>query len=318
MSASMKRVWVTGIAGFLGSHTAGAFLARGWDVVGIGNPPTTTGFEPPVSRRNGEHACAWGPISAESLARALNLYGPPDIVVHAAGSGAVAASFADPLGDFERAVATTATLLDCLRIAAPHARLVLPSSAAVYGVRPAKAISEAVEPAPVSPYGSHKWMAELLCRQASHNFGQPTSVVRFFSLYGPKLRKQILWDLANRLKPDLPELVMDGTGDETRDMLYIDDAVDLLCLLADQQAGGFQLFNGGTGQVTTVRRIAQGLIRRISPATRLVFTGRVRAGDPQHLLADVDGAAGLGFAPKVGLDEGLDRYVSWFQRTSAE
>lgn len=309
----MNRIWVTGIAGFLGAQTARVFLERGWDVVGLGNPPAMPGDDA-VSVRDGAPARISGPIDAESLALALDCYGAPDVVVHAAGSGTVAPSFTDPLKDFERAVATTAVLLDCLRKAAPGAHVLLPSSAAVYGIRSAEPISEIVEPAPVSPYGFHKWMAEILCRQTSHTFGQRISVVRFFSLYGPRLRKQILWDLSNRLRLHPAELVMDGTGEESRDMLYVDDAVDLLYLAAAQETDGLSIINGGTGRATTVRQLAQGLIDRISPSTCLNFTGKVRAGDPRHLLADVRRLAKLGYTPNIAIEQGLDRYVRWFEQ----
>jgi UDP-glucose 4-epimerase len=307
----MKRVWVTGTAGFLGRGVARRFLSGGWTVVGIGNPPRDASDDPaPVSPIEGRPAFVAGPITPASLERALELGGPPDVVVHAAGSGAVAPSFADPLKDFDRAVTSTALVLDCLRRHAPAARLVLPSSAAVYGVRPPGPISEDTQPAPVSPYGGHKLAAEILCRQAQTSFGQPVAILRLFSLYGPGLRKQLLWDLSMRLAARPAMLTMDGTGEETRDLLYIDDAVEL-AWQAGQGPQEYGLVNGGTGQASTVRQVAEGLIARISPQTQLAFTGAVRLGDPRYLCADATRLNALGYSPRLSLRQGLDSYVAW-------
>jgi UDP-glucose 4-epimerase len=306
----MKTVWVTGIAGFLGGAVARRLASAGWRVAGAGNAPP--GWEPDVSTVGGRPAFVPGMLSPEGFAALQALTGPPDAVIHAAGSGAVGPSFADPYRDFCRAVTGTAVVLDHLRRAAPAARLVLSSSAAVYGVRSETRLAEGLEPAPASPYGAHKQMAEVLCRQASQSFGQPTAVVRFFSLYGPPLRKQLLWDLSRRLAERPERLVLGGSGEETRDLLFIDDAVRLIERLAEDDAP-FRLVNGGTGRASSVRQIAAGLIARLSPETELAFTGETRKGDPRDLVADTARLAALGFDARVSLDEGLDRYAAWFR-----
>jgi UDP-glucose 4-epimerase len=309
----MQTVWVTGIAGFLGSAVARRFLQDGWRVAGAGNLRTGDAVDLPLSKVGGRVALSAGPISAESLENLLAIAGAPDLVVHAAGSGAVGPSFADPFRDFDRAVGSTAILLEFLRRKAPRSRLVLASSAAVYGVRPEGPLAETLESQPASPYGAHKQMAEVLCRQAERSFGQPVAIIRFFSLYGPPLRKQLLWDLSCRLAGRPESLTLAGSGDETRDLLYVDDAVELIRTVAARPEP-FLLVNGGTGVATRVRQIAGGLIRRLSPGTALGFDGMVRAGDPRHLCADTGVSRAVGFAAGTGLDEGLDRYAEWFRR----
>jgi UDP-glucose 4-epimerase len=309
----MSIVWIAGIAGFLGGNAARRFLAEGWTVVGIGNPRRFGADELAVSNLRGRQALVEGLLTIETLEAAFAMAGPPDVVVHAAGSGAVSASFSKPLEDFERAVTTTAILLEVLRRRAPNARLILASSAAVYGVCSASPIGEDDPLAPVSPYGAHKLMAELLCRQAHINFGQSVAVLRLFSLYGPGMQKQLLWDLCERLRPRPSELTMDGTGGEVRDFLFIDDAVELIWL-AGCSAINKLLVNGGTGQATTVRDVAENLIRRVSPETRLIFTGKIRSGDPSYLCADTARMKNIGFFPKIGLEEGLNRYIQWLHK----
>lgn len=295
-------VWVTGIAGFLGGHVAQRFKSEGWSIAGVGHGARG-------------HNAVDADVSLPSLEQLAALTGLPDVVVHAAGTGAVGPSLADPLLDFQRAVGSTAFLLDYLRRNAPHARAILPSSAAVYGVQNDAPIDERTEPNPVSPYGAHKLAAEIICRQASISFGQPCAVIRFFSLYGPGLRKQLLWDLARRLEPKPETLLLDGQGDEVRDLLFIDDAVELIWQAAHWK-DAFVCVNGGTGAPSRIAHVAQAMIDALSPSTKLAFSGRARAGDPRFLCANTKRAQDLGYAHTTPLTEGVRRYTAWFQEQS--
>lgn len=307
-------VWVTGIAGFLGSHTARRFQSEGWVTAGIGHKASaeTPGLVEVVARFGQTSALVDAPITLDSLQRLADIAGAPDVVVHAAGSGTVGQSFSDPLLDFERAAGSTAALLEFLRRSAPAARLILPSSAAVYGVQPDAPIAETTPPDPVSPYGAHKLASEIICRQAHLSFGQPSIIIRFFSIYGPGLQKQLLWDLANRLRLAPERLVLQGTGLETRDLLYIDDAVELIWQAAHWRQSHLCV-NGGTGQATRVGQIAQTLISLMSPNTALQFSEETRKGDPRFLSADVSQLVSLNFRHATPFADGAARYVSWFK-----
>lgn len=314
----MKRIaWITGAAGFLGRNTVPALEASGWRVIGLGHPPRVEVDARPASETNRMPTFVEGPLDITCLDRALALSGAPDLVLHAVGNGSVGPSFSDPLTDFQRAVVPTAVLLDVLRRHAPAARLVMVSSAAVYGVQPDAPISENTAPAPVSPYGAHKLAAEILCRQACVSFGQKVTILRFFSLFGPGLRKQLLWDLSSRLTSRPKRLELAGTGEETRDMLHVSDAAALIALVAEVEWSGLLLLNGGTGRRSTVRAIAEGLVRRLSPETELFFSGEIRNGDPRHLVADAARASALGFTPRLDLDAGLDIYAAWRRSLAA-
>ena len=116
--------FVTGAAGFLGGAVSGAFVRAGWRVASFDRSPGWAA------------GCAhWttGDIHRDALARAAAETGPPDVVFHAAGGGSVGASVADPQGDFVRTVLSLRQTLVFLQAEAPGARLIYPSSAAVYG-----------------------------------------------------------------------------------------------------------------------------------------------------------------------------------------
>lgn len=300
----MKQVWVTGAAGFFGRAVSALFHSHGWKVLGIGSstPQKYSTLHTPFIA---------GTITIESFYEALRLTGPPDVVIHAAGSGAVGPSFQSPLNDFERSVVPTVLLLEILRKEAPKARVIFTSSAAVYGIQPDIQITEEVLPSPVSPYGAHKLISEILCRQSYLNNGQPTAIIRFFSIYGAGLRKQLLWDLANRLFECPAHLQIAGTGEETRDFIHVTDAARIALEIAE--GAEFLILNGGSGRRTTVREVAEGLLQRLSPKTKLTFSGSVRPGDPPHFCADTTKLRQFDFCPKVDLERGLSEFVEWFK-----
>lgn len=238
-------------------------------------------------------------------------HGAPDAVVHAAGSSSVRVAAEDPAQDFKRTVGGTIELLEALRRWAPEACLLLSSSAAVYGSNHNIPIPEHAAPAPISTYGLHKLRAEELCLEAAERHGLQVAVVRFFSLYGAGLRKQIFWDLWNKIIAD-DRVVLGGTGSETRDFLHVEDAVRLLLHLAENR--GIErpsIVNGGTGIATTIRDAATLLVRSSDCRAEIIFEGLSRPGDPAHLVADIGRLRATGYRSRIELADGLADYAAW-------
>lgn len=303
-----RLAFVTGGRGFLGATTARLLAARNWQVATIG-----LGTAAKAPNRDFPHF--EGVIDRTLLSRACEHMGRPDVVLHAAGGASVGLSWQDPRRDFERSVLSTVEILDFLRHEGEGARLVLVSSAAVFGSVNGSPRLETDPCRPVSPYGAHKHVCEELARCESRMRGLGIGIVRFFSLYGEGLHKQLLWDILGRLsRSPEADLELWGDGGETRDFLHVDDAAMLLTLLAEQiEPGEARLYNGGSGTALSVRNLAAGLIAKCGATARLTFNGKSRAGDPRHLVANVDRARSeLNFVPRVSLDEGLRRYVEWF------
>ncbi len=317
----MNIVWIIGARGFLGRHTAAAFDRAGFSVagMGLGGADDAAVEDLPLMSIAGRPAWVEAAVSTEALDMLERVSGPPDIVVHAAGSGAVGPSFTDPLRDFRLAVESTAVVLDHMRRRAPQARFVLPSSAAVYGVRPEGLMEEDLASAPVSPYGAHKLAAEALCRGAHAAYGQKISIIRYFSLYGPTLRKQLLFDLGQRLRSGPARLSMSGTGRETRDLLHAYDAASLALLAGTvDESKPFLVVNGGTGRAASVREVCELLARALGLETGFDFNGEVRAGDPPHMCAGTRAVAALGFTPLFDLESGIATYAAWLNEIWAQ
>ena len=143
--------------------------------------------------------------------------GEPDAIFHLAGGSSVGASFLDPSEDFQRTINSAFELFEWVRTRTPETPIVIVSSAAVYGSGKNGLISPSASTNPFSPYGYHKLMLEELTRSFSKNFGLHTVVVRLFSVYGPFLQKQLLWDLCSRLPKEIEQLQLAGDGGELRD-----------------------------------------------------------------------------------------------------
>jgi UDP-glucose 4-epimerase len=308
----MKLAWITGAHGFLGRHVARQLAADGWHVAGIGH-----GGWAAARREWGIDVWKNADIDLPNLDALAAESGRPELIFHAAGGGSVGVSLEQPFADFQRTVTTTAAVLDVVRRRAPDAHVIYPSSAAVYGKAPQQPIAEATPPAPLSPYGVHKLMAEQLCESAARHFGVRSTVIRFFSVYGPGLRKQLLWDLTRQLMACPREVVLHGTGEETRDFLHVDDAARLVALLALHPHAP-AVVNGGSGTAVSIRAVATAVAAARGSAVALRFNGVTRAGDPPHYRADTAGLDAIGFRPTRRWDDGVREYVDWARAAIAQ
>lgn len=307
-------VFVTGAGGFIGRHVASAFRGAGWRVAGFGRSAAPN--DPALGLAAPD---AWfaGPIDRAALSRAAAEMGRPEVVVHAAGGATVGASLADPAGDFARNVESTREMLAFLQDDAREARLVFLSSAAVYGAVDKAQIGESAALAPLSPYGEHKRQAEELIEAAADAWGLDAAIGRFFSVYGPGNRKQLLWEVASALAAGQQRLTFSGSGEEQRDFLYIDDAVQMIGLLSGLDRAAIpRVVNCGGGVATTVRQAVEGLCRAFGVDAEIVFSGVERPGDPRRLVSCPQLARQIGFSPAVALDEGLARTARWVGLTN--
>lgn len=302
-------VWVTGGNGFIGRHLIGHLAREGESVYGVGHGA----IDETDRRKLGLTEWINGEINAPNLDGLVERGGAPRAIFHLAGGSSVARSIEQPYEDFSRTVAATASLLEWLRHSTRECRLVVASSAAVYGPQHAGAISEQASTQPMSPYGHHKLIMEQLCRSYAGSFGIHATIVRLFSVYGPSLRKQLLWDLCLRLGQGQRELVLGGTGNEARDWTDVRDVVQLLAWLAKADGVPLKVLNGGSGIATSVAEIAHLVTKAWGGKIAVRFSGAVRAGDPFSLVADARQLAALRFNWCIPVEDGIAQYVSWYK-----
>jgi UDP-glucose 4-epimerase len=310
----MAHVWITGTRGFIGRHLASWLSRQGHTVVGIGHGP----WPPAEARTWGVQRWLNGGINASNLQQLLCEASSPDYIFHLAGGSSVGASMDNPYEDFTRTVATTAELLEWMRLWAHNATLISVSSAAVYGAGHTGQIREEHALVPFSPYGYHKLMMENLCQSYAVNYGLSIIVARLFSVYGSWLKKQVLWDMCSSLISGTQQLVLGGSGEELRDWTDIRDVVRALEFAMGVAAdpGAMAVFNVGSGQGTSVRSIA-GMVLEAWPApAKVTFTGKARSGNPHSLVADGWFLEAKGFRWSVPVHSGVCDYVRWYLQYS--
>jgi len=299
------KILVTGAYGFLGRHTAKHFNTLGYEVYALGHGV----WQQSELDEWGVNHWLFGDVTLDSIQKMKVKF---DLIVHCAGGGSVAFSMNEPMKDFQRSVESTLAVLEYMRLYNPEAKLIYPSSPAVQGVHADMPIKEDDDCNPVSPYGVHKKMAEDLCLSFAQHFSLDVSIIRFFSIYGDYLQKQLLWDAANKLMNHSEESIFWGTGNETRDWIHVDDAVSLIACIAntsDMPA----IINGGSGKKQTINETLTTLNTALGTERNFTFNLEVREGDPKYYWSDITNATSIGWEPKVIFEDGVRRYAKWFK-----
>jgi UDP-glucose 4-epimerase len=235
----------------------------------------------------------------------------PETVFHLAGGASVAASVADPPGDFLKTVFSTVLLLDFLRRQWPNAQLVYISSAAIYGQAAYARASHDLTCLPISPYGVHKRQVESLLLDNARMYQTNTAIVRPFSVYGPGLRRQLLWDAMEKASRGVFEFF--GSGCELRDWVYVSDFVECLLKVSALASSAVPVFNAGTCHGVSVRAVLTELFQIAGLSCHPIFLGQPKEGDPDRLVADGSDGNFLGSFFCTPMSVGLSAYVKWYR-----
>lgn len=298
----MKNVLITGASGFIGNRIGSLFLEKGYHVTGWDRNTKDSIFVIQKIDMLNEKAMIEGLDQLQ-----------PDIIIHCAGSADVGKSVKDPAGDYQGNVTVTHNLLFALhKCGLERKRLVFLSSAGVYGNPTSLPITEDMLLNPLSPYAVHKVMCEDLCHYFIKNYGADIKIARIFSAYGVGLRKQIFWDMHNKLK-STGELKMFGTGNESRDYINIEDVIKAIYLLAVSDTDEY-IFNVANGEEVTIREATEYFADAAGVNIDCIsFNGVVREGDPLNWRADISRLQRLGYKKTTDIKSGLENYLRWIR-----
>lgn len=237
---------------------------------------------------------------------------PFDYCINCSGAASVQGSITHPHRDFILNTANVFKILEAIRRDNPSCRFLNISSAAVYGNPPKLPVPESQPPSPLSPYGLHKHQAEEICREFNEHFGLGTCSARIFSAYGPGLKKQVFWDVYHKSKNN-HSISLAGTGNETRDYIFIHDLVQAIYCIIEHAAFKGEQINVANGIGTTTREAVSTLLKIISWNGELIFDGQQRMGDPLYWKADISTLLSFGYRSQYTLEEGLTQYVEWLE-----
>jgi UDP-glucose 4-epimerase len=302
------RVLVTGGAGFIGSHLTDSLLARGDEVTVVDD--LSRGRLARLDDQAEVHKLSI--TDAEPLA-GLARQARPELVFHLAGHNDIPASVAAPADDAQANVAGTVNVLEAARLIG--ARVVFCSTGgALYGKDAPIPSLEDVLPLPESPFGVAKYCAEQYVILYNRLHGCTHAILRLASVYGPRQDMAgesgvIAGFCARVLAGERPVVYGDGT--QTRDYVYISDAVAALLAAADQGRPG--VWNFGTGTETSVVRLAQLIAETAGRAVEPDFAA-ARPGDLRRSALAADRAKrDLGWKPAVALADGVARVYRWVE-----
>jgi len=311
------KILVTGAAGFIGSHLCEALLNAGCAVTGVDN------FDPYYDRRLKERNLAKSLSSQRFTFLELDLRDAAatssllaqgwECVVHLAGRGGVRRSIAEPRAYLEINYGATLNVLEGMR-EADTKKLVFASTSSVYGNSPRAPFRED-DPAdrPMSPYSATKKACEALCHTYHHLYGMDIWALRFFTVYGPRQRPDMAIHRFVRAISRRESIERYGDGSTHRDYTYTDDIVAGV-LRAVERVSGYEIINLGGAATTSLSHLIATLERLLGTEARIVEKP-IPPGDVLRTEADPSKAARLlDFVPRVGLDEGLKRFIDWYQK----
>jgi UDP-glucuronate 4-epimerase len=285
----VKHALVTGGCGFIGSHLVESLIADGWKV-SIMDVQQFADI-----RHDYPHSSDYS------------------VVVHLAAKAGVRPSIADPVGYYDTNVNGTLRLLEWAK-ASGVKQFVFASSSSVYGVNPHVPWREDAELIPASPYAATKIAGEALGRTYARLYGIRFIALRFFTVYGPRQRKDLaIRTFAERMVAGQPITVY-GNGRSSRDYTYIDDIVQgIKAAMMVYTGNAFEVFNLGNTHPISLRQMVAELERVLGVKAR-INRQPDQPGDVPITWANIDKAKELlGYQPTTSFEQGMWRFGEWMR-----
>lgn len=316
MSKSLKRIFITGIAGFIGYHLALELSRRGHFVIGIDN--FNNYYDIGLKRKRAEQLkeknipVIEGEISQKELLEQSILSNKITHLVHLAAQAGVRYSITNPEVYQESNSNGFFHILEILR-KHPHIKLTFASSSSVYGLNKKIPFSES-DPTdlPANFYGATKKSNELMAFAYHNLYGISAVGLRFFTVYGPWGRPDMAYfSFAQAIKEGKP-IKLFNHGNMKRDFTYVDDIVAGVCAAIDLEAD-FEIFNLGNNKPEELMKMIQIIEASLGKKANLELLP-MPIGEIQITYADIGKAQKiLDFAPKTSLDVGMEQFLNWFK-----
>lgn len=311
---SNDRVLITGGAGFIGSHLTEEFVKRGAEVTIADN--LSTGRKSNLELVKSRVTMRQIDIVRDDL-RPLLAETDFTLICHTAANANVPDSIQRPKMDFEKNAVATINLLEAVRETVTNARVIHTSSAAVYGKACNFATREEDQAIPSSPYAVSKLASEHYMTVYAQLYNLRTATLRLFPVYGPRLRKQVVYDLMCKVAENPHDLQIQGDGTQERDFNHVANVVDAFMKVVEMGHFEGEVYNVAAEETVTIRELAEMICERMGVSPRFVFSD-TRAGDTARLQGDISRLKSLGYRPRLGFAEGLTHTVRWFRHENCD
>lgn len=322
------KIFITGAAGFIGSHFSERVLKNGHEVIGIDN--FNTFYEPEIKRGNiraveetaqtvkQSFAFYEGDICNRELIKKIYHDHQPDVLVHLAAMAGVRPSMQNPLLYIEVNQLGTTTLLEEAKECGLK-NIVFASSSSVYGNDEPPFSEEQRVDHPISHYAATKKAGELTCYTYHKIYDMTVACLRFFTVYGPRQRPDLAIHKFTKLMFQNQTIPIFGDGSKSRDFTYIDDTVDgvdkAMQWVCQSDEAKYEIFNLGESQTASVNELIEQIEKATGIKAKRDYQENV-PGDVEITYADITKAKEvLGYDPKTKLEEGIPKFVEWYQKT---
>lgn len=298
------KILITGGAGFIGSNIVEHFHQTD-EVVVLDN--LRSGFERNLApfRVTFIHGSVTDRSAVEQAATGV------DYIFHLAAMVSVPESVENPRETVDINVHGTLNVLEAARTHGVK-KVVISSSAAIYGDNPVVPKVESMMPEPKSPYAVTKLDAEYYAKMYTNEFATPVVCLRYFNVFGPRQNPKSQYAAAVPIIIDKAlrnqDITIYGDGEQTRDFVFVKDVVAANVLAARSAATG--VYNIACGGRITINDLARTIIALTKSSSAIVYAGE-RAGDVKHSQADIGRAVGIGFQPKYTLETGLKPTIEY-------
>jgi len=312
-----SKVLVTGAAGFIGSHLVERLVSLGYEVVGLDN---FDDFYPPAVKRENIRTLEAeegfymieGDIRDTDLLTRIFSEHNISLVAHLAARAGVRASLQKPVLYQDVNIRGTINLLEASRTYGVK-QFVFASSSSVYGLNTKVPFREDDKvDYPTSPYATSKAAAELFCRTYNHLYGLPVTVLRLFTVYGPRQRPEMAIHLFTRMIDSGEEIPVFGDGTSKRDYTYVSDIINGILQALASQNQGFEIFNLGDSHPIALEYLIHLLEEALGKKAKI----KRLPMPPEDMIitfAEISKAqAALAYQPKISIEEGIPLFVRWY------
>ena len=309
----MNAVFVTGAAGFIGSHVVDRLLDLSVDVVGFDNLSTGfTAFLDSARSRPRFRFVEGDTLDREALTRAM---AGCDVVFHLAANADVRFGTSHPHKDLEQNTIATFNVLEAMR-ANRVRRIAFSSTGSIYG-EPEMIPTPEDAPFPIqtSLYGASKLGAEGLLNAYAFGFDFEVYIFRFVSILGERYTHGHVYDFFKKLLADPHRIEVLGNGRQRKSYLYVHDCIDAMLIAIKTACERVNIFNLGTEEYITVDDSLDCICRALGVNPQRHYTGGERGwiGDSPFILLDTKKVKSIGWAPKVSIREGVLKTLAYLQ-----